>query len=84
VSGARHGAALRCRIGDVRCRVGALAMSASPHLGRVGVQANGSASTSHSVHKGGMFKRVKDEVEEEDNDAPADEKEEEAPVACER
>lgn len=59
-------------------------MSASPHLGRVGVQANGSASTSHSVHKGGMFKRVKDEVEEEDNDAPADEKEEEAPVACER
>jgi hypothetical protein len=31
-----------------------------------------------------MFKRVKDEVEEEDNDAPADEKEEEAPVACER
>ena len=59
-------------------------MSASPHLGRVGVQANGSASTSHSVHKGGMFKREKDEVEEEDNDAPADEKEEEAPVACER
>ncbi len=48
------------------------------------LQANGSASVSHSVHKAGMFQRVKNEVEDDDDDTPADEKEEEAHSACER